>query len=196
MQNWESNKQHGVPHALWEILAGHRWHATSLRAFPAIVDHGAIQVCTVYNSLCKHLKAVSIFDFGPTAEDRYRHEHWSRWCGQHQAEMRPCNQPLPKAVGIWLRVRDAYRGPQFIDPTALMQRWEEKWPAILSVTHSIPKIMEGVEGGHVDELPITELDLVLVNSRCMTHRKVWSRAPAEIVTEVAEYAHGLPDDRA
>jgi len=40
-----TNRQHEVPDALWAVLSGHWWHATSLDGLRSIVHSGAIEIC-------------------------------------------------------------------------------------------------------------------------------------------------------
>ena len=193
MHNWKSNEQHGVPSDLWSALSGHRWHATSADALRGIVAHGAIKVCTHFKSFCKSIHAISLFDFGPAAEDPGEYQHWSRWCGEHQADPL-LQQHAGKPVGVWLRIRDAYAGPQLINPPTLWQCSIDEWGNTpLGAPLNFSYIIRGVEGAHVGELAIGELDQIIVTSQSMTF-KVWNCAPADVVGGVMRHIDGLPAD--
>ena len=179
---------------LCRVLSGHRWHATSADGLRGIVEHGAVKVCTCFNSFCKSIDAISIFHFGPTAEDcETTCQHWSPWCGKHQADPLGLGQPAGKQVGVWLRIRDVYQGLQLIDPQAL---WERSYNELASTPSgarvNLSQIIPEVEGAHVGELPIRQLDQVVATTPSMSI-KVWNCDPAKVVDEVARYIHELPE---
>ena len=89
MDNCGTNRENDVPDALWAVLTGHRWHATSLNGLHGVVQSGAIEIRPGYNGLCKSLAAVSLFDFGPTAVDIKSGGHWTQWCGSQCIEPKP-----------------------------------------------------------------------------------------------------------
>ena len=180
---------------LCRVLSGHRWHATSADGLRGIVDHGAIKVCTFFNSFCKSIGAVSIFHFGPTAKDcETTRQHWSPWCGKHQADPLGIGHPVGKQVGIWLRIRDVYQGPQLIEPLTLCQRsYNELKSAPPGARVNLSQIIPHVEGAHVGKIPIRELDQVVVTTPSMSI-KVWNCDPAKVVDEVAQYIHDVPED--
>ena len=181
MEDWPSNKQHNVPDALWAVLVWHRWRATSVDGLRGIVEDGKIKPGSHYGSVCGSLGAVSIFDFGPRAKDCGLCEHWSRWCGRHQAELVSLGSYSGNTAGVWLRVQDAYASPDMIDPEALWERSESQWHL---------KIMRGVEGAHMGALQTSEIDQVVVIDESMTFR-VWDGGPSEVVDEVTQYVNAL-----
>ena len=152
VDNCGTNLEHDVPDALWAVLCGHRWHATSLDGLRGIVDTGAIEIRSGYNGLCKSLGAISLFDFGPTAVDIKSGGHWTQWCGSEQASLARLDGIPQKRVGVWLRVRDDYADDHLIDAGALHEIWKK------NMRNVIPE----VEGGHGGPLAIAELDQVVV----------------------------------
>ena len=119
MDNSGTNRGHDVPDALWAVLSGPRWHATSPDGLRGIVYSGAIEIHPGYNGLCKSLGAVSLFDFGPTAVDIKSGGHWTQWCGYEQASSARLAGVPRKQVGVWLQVRDDYTDHRLIDAAAL-----------------------------------------------------------------------------
>lgn len=184
MDNSGTNREHNVPDALWTILSGHRWHATSQEGLRGIVHSGAIEIRPGYNGLCKSLGAVSLFDFGSTAVDIKSLGHWTQWCGSEQASSARLAGVPQKRVGVWLRVRDDYADDRLIDAAALHKIWREK------KGNAIP----GVEGGHRGPLAITELDqiVVIATGRLAAYR-IWGVMPsAAILEEVSDHIGNLP----
>ena len=180
---------------LCRLLSGHRWHATSTNGLRGILDHGAIKVCTHFKSFCKSIGAISIFHFGPATEDCERtRQIWSPWCGQHQADPLGLGQPEGKQVGIWLCIRDLYQGPQLIDPRALSLRsLDQFYDAPPGAGLNLSSILPDVEGAHVGELPIREIDQVVVTTASMTI-KVWDSDPTDAADGIFQYIDDLPDD--
>ena len=150
MDNSGTNREHDVPDALWGVLPGHRWHATSLDGLRSIVDSGAIEIRPGYNGLCKSLGAVSLFDFGPTAVDIKSLGPWMEWCGPQQAASHRAVGVPQKRVGVWLRVRDGYADEQLIDAASMREIWME----------NKRNVIPGVEGGHLGPLAVAELDQI------------------------------------
>ena len=66
-------KNPGLPEPLWEILDGSLWHATGRNGLQGILADGEIRITgdRYKNSLCRKLKCVALFDFGPSAVDRW-----------------------------------------------------------------------------------------------------------------------------
>ena len=185
MDNTATNRERGIPDMLWTVLIGHRWHATSLNALRGIVDTGAIEIRSGNNSLCKSLGAISLFDFGPTAEDIESLGHWSEWCGNQQAS-RPRQHGIPeKRVGLWLRIRDGYADERLIDANTLRGIWKKNRAA---------NIIPGVEGGHLGPLAIAELDQILAISALeMTKFEIWDDMPSTpIIKEASLFIESLP----
>ena len=185
MDNSGTNREHGIPDALWEVLDGHRWHATSLDGLRGIVDTGAIDTRPGYESLCRLLGAISLFDFGPSSEHVKSLGHWSEWCGTQQASRARQDGIPQKRVGVWLRVRDRYADERVIDACALRR---------ISKKNLAKRIIPGVEGGHVGPLAIAELDqVVAVSAVRMAEFSAWGGTPSDaIVDEVARYVENLP----
>lgn len=184
MDNFGTNREHDVPDALWTVLSGHRWHATSLDGVRGIVHSGTIEIRPGYNGLCKSLGAVSLFDFGPTAVDIKSGGHWTQWCGSEQASSARLAGVPQKRVGVWLRVRDDYADDRLIDAAALREIWmEEK-----------RNVIPGVEGGHLGPLAIAEVDqIVVISALRLSEYRVWDEMPSVAVLEdVSEHIDHLP----
>ena len=186
MDNYGTNREHDVPDALWAVLSGHRWHATSLDGLRGIVDSGAIEIRPGYNGLCKSLGAVSLFDFGSTAEDIKSLGHWTQWCGSQQATSNWAVGVAQKKVGVWLRVWDDYADDRLIDAGALRKIWME--------TKDKPNIIPGVEGGHLGPIAVAELDqIVVIRTLCLSAYRVWNAMPSTgVLEEVSDYIDNLP----
>jgi len=186
MDNSGTNREHDVPDALWAVLSGHRWHATSLDGLRGIVDSGAIEIRPGYNGLCKSLGAVSLFDFGPTAVDIKSGGHWKEWCGSQQAASARATGVPQKRVGVWLRVRDDYADDRLIDAGSLRKIWKE--------TEGKPNIIPGVEGGHRGPLAVAELDqIVVIGALDLPAYRVWDAMPStEVLEEVSDHIDNLP----
>ena len=184
MDNSGTNRQHGVPNALWAVLSGHRWHATSLEGLRGIVHSGTIEIRPGYNGLCKLLGAVSLFDFGPTAVDIKSGGHWTQWCGFEQASSARLSGSPQKKIGIWLRVRDDYADDRLIDAAALREIWMKKKR----------NVIPGVEGGHLGPLGVAEIDqIVVIAALCLSSYRVWDAMPsATVLKEVSNHIGHLP----
>ena len=184
MDNSGTNRQHNVPDALWAVLSGHRWHATSLDELRGIVRCGAVEIRPGYNGLCKSLGAVSLFDFGPTAVDIKSGGHWTQWCGFEQASSARLAGVPRKKVGVWLRVRDDYADDRLIDAAALRKIWMEKKR----------NVIPGVEGGHLGPLAVAELDqIVVIAALRLSAYRVWDAMPsAPVLEEVSDHIDNLP----
>ena len=184
MDNSGTNRQYDVPGALWAVLSGHRWHATSLDGLRGIVDSGAIEIRPGYNGLCKALGAVSLFDFGPTAVDIKSGGHWTQWCGCEQASSARLAGVPQKRVSVWLRVRDDYADDRLINAAALSKIWMEKKR----------NVIPGVEGGHRGPLAVAEIDqTVVIAALRLSAYRVWDAMPsAAVLDEVSEHIVHLP----
>ena len=184
MDNSGTNREHDVPDALWAVLSGHRWHATSLDGLRGIVHSGAIEIRPGYNGLCKSLGAVSLFDFGPTAADIKSGGHWTEWCGSQQAASDRVVGVPQKRVGVWLRVRDDYADDRLIDAAALREVWME----------NKLNVIPGVEGGHRGPLAVAELDqIVVIGALHLSAYRVWNAMPSTgVLEEVSDYISHLP----
>ncbi len=184
MDNSGTNRERDVPDALWAVLSGHRWHATSLGGLRGIVHSGAIEIRPGYNGLCKSLGAVSLFDFGPTAVDIKSGGHWTEWCGFQQAASDRVVGVPQKRVGIWLRVRDDYVDDRLIDVVALRDIWRE----------NKLNVVPGVEGGHRGPLAVAELDqIIVIGASRLSAYRVWDAMPsAEVLEEVTDHIDSLP----
>ena len=184
MDNCGTNREHDVPDALWAVLTGHRWHATSLDGLRGIVKSGTIEIRSGYNGLCKSLGAVSLFDFGPTAVDIKSLGHWTQWCGSEQASSARLAGIEQKRVGVWLRVRDDYADDRLIDAAALRKIWMEKKR----------NVIPGVEGGHLGPFAVAELDqVVVIAALCLSAYRVWDAMPgAAVLKEVSNHIDHLP----
>ena len=185
MDNSGTNREHDVPDALWAVLSGHRWHATSLDGLHGIVHSGAIEIRPGYNGLCKSLNAVSLFDFGPAAVDIKSGAHWTQWCGFEQASSARMAGVPQRKIGVWLRLRDDYADDRLIDATALREIWMEK---------TNRNIVPGVKAGHVGRLAISELDqIVLIGALRLSAYRVWDAMPsAAVLEEVSDHIGRLP----
>lgn len=184
MDNSGTNRDHDVPDALWAVLSGHHWHATSLEGLHGIVHSGAIEIRPGYKGLCKSLGAVSLFDFGPTAVDIKSLGHWTQWCGYEQASTARLAGVPRKRVGVWLRVRDDYADDRLIDAAALREIWMEKKL----------NVVPGVEGAHIGPLPITELDrIVAIAALRLAAYRLWeAMPPATVLEAVSDHIRNLP----
>ena len=184
MDNCDTNREHDVPDALWAVLTGHRWHATSLDGLRGVVQSGAIEKRPGYNGLCKSLGAVSLFDFGPTAVDIKSLGHWTQWCGSQQASSAKLAGVAQKKVGVWVRVRDDYADDRLIDAAALHKIWMEKKG----------NVIPGVEGGHLGPLGVAELDqIVVISALRLSAYRVWDSMPsAAVLEEVSDHIGHLP----
>ena len=186
MDNSGTNREHNVPDALWVVLSGHRWHATSHEGLRGIVDSRAIEIRPGYNGLCKSLGAVSLFDFGPMALDIKSLGHWTQWCGIEQASSARLAGIPRKQVGVWLRVRDDYADERLIDAAALRRIGKEKKL----------NIIPGVEGAHKGPLPITEIDqIVVISALRLAEYRVWNARPSgTVLEEISDHIGNLPPE--
>ena len=185
MDNSGTNRKHGVPGALWEVLACHRWHATSMSGLRGIVETETIEVRPGYDSLCRTLCAISLFDFGRTAEDIESLGHWTEWCGSQQASDARLSGIPRKRVGVWLRVRDDYLDERLIDAGTLHGIWKR---------NLAKRIIPGVEAGHRGPIPLAQLDqVVAIPAARMNEFRVWHAAPCAAVADaVSLFVQNLP----
>ena len=183
--NSGTNREYGIPDALWEVLGGHRWYVTSLDGLRGIVYTGSIDIRPGHESLCRSLGAISLFDFGHSSEDVKSLGHWSEWCGSQQASRARLAGIPEKRVGVWLRVRDGYIDERVIDACELRRVWKK---------NLANRIIPGVEGGHVGPLAIAELNqVVAVSAVRMDEFGAWGGVPsAAIVDEVARFVENMP----
>ena len=103
--------------------------------------------------------------------------------------------PTGKQVGVWLRLRDTYQGPQLIDPSTLWQRSRDELDDELRKAApgdrvQLTRIIPHVEGAHVHEIPVLELYQVVVTAPSLTTR-VWN-TPGETVDDVLRYIDEMP----
>ena len=186
MDNSGTNRDHNVPDALWAVLSGHRWHATSLDGLRGIVDAGTIEIRCGYNGLCKSLNAVSLFDFGSTAVDIKSGCHWTQWCGSEQASRARLAGVPQKRVGVWLRMRDDYATDRLIDAGALREIWMKE--------KEKRNVIPGVEAGHVGPIAITRLDqTVVIAAVRLAAFRIWDAPPSAALFEnVSNHIRNLP----
>ena len=120
--------------------------ATGLRG---IVDSGEIRITgkRYENSLCRHLKCVSLFDFGATAVDDWgQFRNWRGWFGYQQDER----------VAIWLEIDRQATTDNVYDAGTLHQ---------LSKNFLAKRFIPGVEAGHRGPVPHNVLSAVLLIDR-------------------------------
>lgn len=188
MENTGTNREKSIPDELWNHLSGHRWHATSLKGLEGIVGSGAIEVrAEGYNGLCKSMGAISLFDFGPTAEDIKSMGHWSEWCGHQQTSSERSKGIPAKRVGIWLRLRDDYTNDRLIEAGAFRK---------ISLVQLNKLVIPGVEAAHIGSLPVCKLDqVVVIRKNCLVGFRVWESMPTTVILkEVKEHISSLPEE--
>ena len=99
------------------------------------------------NSLCRKLKCVALFDFGPSAVDRWNQfNNWSGWFG-YQQEAR---------VAVWLEI-DRHAAAEKVKDAGEMHRiWQD---------NRSKRIIPGVESGHEGPVPLGSIGEVLLIDR-------------------------------
>ena len=188
MVNWATNRERAIPDELWSLLEGHKWHATSIAGLMGILDSGSIELRQGHDSFCKvTLKAISLFDFGPTSVDIKSLGHWSEWCGYQQASRARARGDPQKQVGIWLRIDAAYVSENLLDAGTVRQMWK---------AHPDGKILPGVEAAHVGPLNIDKIDQVIVVScKNLAEWRIWLGIPtSQSLAEVSAFIESLPTE--
>ena len=139
----------GLPDPLWEVLDQRLWDATSANALRGIVSDGEVWITgnRYENSLCRHLKGVSLFDFGPTAVDDWsQFDNWRGWFGSQQ----------DARVPIWLEIDRRATLNRVYDAGTLHGMWKERRSKMF-----IP----GVEACHLGPIPVSVLKGALLIDR-------------------------------
>jgi hypothetical protein len=137
----------GLPNALWAKLDDRLWHATSCDAVSGILSDGEIKPAVgdrYTNSFCRGLGCVSLFHFGPSAEDiDGQIRNWTGWFG-HQQESR---------MAVWLEIDRANSAEALIDAGETRALWHD---------HLSKQIIPGVEACHKGPIPIEKVSGALL----------------------------------
>jgi hypothetical protein len=158
----------GLPPELWGVLHEGLWHATDVPGLIGIVVDGCIRLTEATRwpqSLCRQMGCISLFDFGPTAQDQEPSDVvWGDWFGARTSGRCP----------IWLRIdRMAVDADLMAPPAVQAAFWseldqrkcdgklEEPWGHLY---------IQGVEAGHRG--PITASAIV---GAAIIDRYDWTR---------------------
>lgn len=146
----------GLPDALWAILDGRLWHATSPAGLQGIMSDGAIRIVghRYASSFCRAADSVSLLDFGPAAAHfEHQFDNWFGWFGRQQ----DCRIP------VWIEIDRSAVAPNLLDAGEARQRWRAQLAA-----QPVPfgmQIIPGVEACHRGPLPISSIRSVLLIDR-------------------------------
>ena len=166
----------GFPSSLWETLDQRLWHATSSQGLEGILNDGEVRITgdRYTGSLSRHLRCVSLFDFGPTAvkfENQF--EHMCGWLG-HQQKSR---------IAIWLEVDRDAASDNILDAGTMHKIWKEQKK----------QLIPGFEAGHKGSIPLCRLKGALLidyhdNSLSTYHGGV----NEGLICELEEFEQSLP----
>ena len=166
-----------LPDSLWEDLNHRLWHATSTEGLKIIVETGEIRIGNCYeNSLCRYLGCVSIFDFGPTAEDCDQYHNWNAWFGHEQISR----------VAVWLEIdRDATANKVNDAGKTLKIRHDKKLYA--------KRFIPGVEAGHKGVIPLTVLiGALLIDQHDLNKFERFEGVNETLICKAADFEKSLP----
>jgi hypothetical protein len=152
----------GLPESLWLQLAERLWHATDRTGLSGIISNGEIKVGfgkRYRGSFCRHQGGVSLFDFGPSAEDLpTQFNNWSGWLGDQQ----------DASVAVWLEIDRAFVLTSLSDAKDSRNAWKEliDQRCLKDETEELGiTIIPGVEACHKGPVPLAAIVDVLVIAR-------------------------------
>ena len=152
-------KNPGLPAPLWSHLDGQLWHATDCDGLHGIIAENEIKVGfgnRYIGSFCRNQGGVSLFDFGPTAENVANQENNMKgWFG-HQQNAR---------VSVWLEIDRASVLNNLIDAKEAREAWHlllDKRIAEGGTPEPGIQIIPGVEACHSGPILLTAIVGVLL----------------------------------
>lgn len=165
-----------LPDSLWEVINERLWHATSTEGLKGILEAGEIKIGNRYNnSLCLHLRCVSLFDFRPTAKNYDRQFlNWWGWFGHQQKS----------SVAVWLEIDRAATVDKVCDAGKMHGIWKENLNK---------QFIPGVEACHKGPIPIRVLKSALLIYRYDLKRFEHFEEVNEIlIDEMVDFEKSLP----
>lgn len=141
----------GVGPALWAVLDGRLWHATSPGGLSGILRDGEIKSLKgrYDNSLCKMLDGISLMDFGPTATDQpLQASNWCRWFGHEQRSR----------VAIWIEINRQAVAEKLLEAQAAR--------GLAGQGHHARRLIAGVEACHRGPIPVAAFVGILCIDSC------------------------------
>lgn len=177
MKKPETEDFSDLPDSLWEALNHRLWHATSTEGLNGIVQSGEIKIGNRYpNSLCRHLGCVSIFDFGPTAEDCDQYFNWVAWFGHEQKSR----------VAVWLEIDRDTTVDKVIDAEKTRKIQHEK-----KLCHK--RLIPGVEAGHRGAIPLCVLKgALLIDQHDLNEFRYFKGVDKTLIFKAADFEKSLP----
>ena len=166
-----------LPDSLWAELNHRLWHATSTEGLKNIVETEKIMIGNHYeNSLCRHLGCVSIFDFGPTAEDCDQYYNWIPWFGHEQKSR----------VAVWLEIDRDATADKVNNAETTRTIWHDNK---LYKKRLIP----GVEAGHKGVIPLTVLKgALLIDQHDLNKFERFEGVNETLICKAADFEKSLP----
>ena len=140
----------GLPKELWDRLDGQLWHATGPIELLGIISNREIRVGVgerYRSSFCRRHGAVSLFDFGPTAEVvPSRIEQMFGWFGDQQQSR----------LAIWLEINRARALSNLWNAATARKKWNEP---------PYGEFIHGVEACHTGVVPLDAIGAVVLVDR-------------------------------
>jgi hypothetical protein len=150
----KSLRREGAPDWIEDVLLqkldGRLWHATTERAWRAIMADGIIRpdAEAVYrNGFCRSIGAVSLFDLSqPDSAAPVAATHWSAWLGGLDDEPR-----------YWIEIDRAAVSERLLTPVETLARWR----LALNEGSQTLRIIAGLEAAHLGPIALLSTCQVL-----------------------------------
>jgi hypothetical protein len=180
----------GLPSELWGVLREGLWHATDAPGLIGIVADGCIRLTEATRwpqSLCRQMRCISLFDFGPTAQDQEPSDFvWGDWFAVRTSGRCP----------IWLRIDRMAVAAHLTDPPAVQaafwreldmrkrnRRLEEPWGHLY---------IQGVEAGHRGPITASAIVGAAIIDRYDWSRFAYHQGLTGLLEAVEAFERGLP----
>ena len=179
-----------LPAPLWLLLDGQLWHATGCDGLRGIIAEGEIKVGfgnRYIGSFCRNQGGVSLFDFGPTAENVANQEdNMKGWFG-HQQNTR---------VSVWLEIDRASVLNNLRDAKEAREAWNQLLDKRVAEggTHE-PGIqfIPGMEAYHSGPIPLaTIVGVLLVDQHNRNMFRGLGRPDDTSIRQIKEFESTLP----
>lgn len=166
--------------AVWPVLRGNLWHATSIASGGAIITEGAIRIgdnSAYKGSHCHKMGCVSLFDFSESLEDiASQFRNWQGWFG-YQSHIKG------KAT-VWFQIdRDAVQGT-----VKTVKETRAEWAA-----NGYAQYIPFVEVGHRGPLPVSAITGALVISTPDRSRFQMIEPSLDWQARIEAYTASLPE---
>lgn len=180
----------GLPEPLWSHLDGQLWHATNCDGLRGIIAEGEIKVGfsnRYKGSFCRNQGGVSLFDFGPTAENVANQENNMKgWFG-HQQKAR---------VSVWLEIDRASVLKNLMDAKEAreaLKLFMDKLSAEGGTPEPRILFIPGMEAYHSGAIPLaTIVGVLLVDQHDKNCFRRLGRPDDTSIRQIKEFESTLP----